>query len=71
MKLKEKKQLHEKTSAELQADYRKITEELAGLLLDKAQGKLKNTSSLRNKRKDIAIIKTRMTHVLLVEENVV
>lgn len=58
MKSKEKKQLGGKTGAELQTDLRKVQEALSGLLLDKVQGKLKNTSSLTNTRKEIAVIQT-------------
>ncbi|MBP9719215.1 MAG: 50S ribosomal protein L29 [Candidatus Levybacteria bacterium] len=61
MKSKDIKQLNGKTGAELTVDLKKVTDELTVLLLDNAQGKLKNTSSLRSKRKDIAIIKTKIT----------
>ncbi len=66
MKTKEKKQLAEKTIAELQAEYMKVRAEIAIILLDKAQGKIKNTSSLTNKRKVIAVIKTKIREKELV-----
>lgn len=66
MKTKEKKQLGEKTAAELRIDLRKVQEALSGLLLDKVAGKLKNTSSLTNKRKEIAVIQTMMRQKELV-----
>lgn len=60
MKAKEKKQLREKTKAELQTELVKAKETLSGLLLERVQGKLKNTSSLTNTRKTIAVIQTYM-----------
>lgn len=60
MKTKEKKQLFEKTTAELRADLQKVKEAMHVLLLDKVQGKLKNTSSLTSKRKESALIQTVM-----------
>ena len=60
MKSKEKKQLVGKSLTELAADVKKIRSEIASLYLDKIAGKLKNTTSLRNKRRDIAIIQTVM-----------
>jgi ribosomal protein L29 len=60
MKTKEKKQLGEKAIAELSVELRKVQEEIAIAMLDKTSGKLKNTSSLTNKKKVIAIIKTKI-----------
>lgn len=60
MKSKEKKQLEGKTIGELRADFVKAKSALADLVLDKAQGKLKNTSSLSNTRRDMAVIATLM-----------
>lgn len=67
MKSKEKKQVQGKTIAELGVDCAKVIEELTVLLLDKAQGKLKNTSSLANKRREIAFLKTVMNEKRLLE----
>lgn len=65
MKTKEKKQLGSKTRAELQTEVHTAKGALSDLLLDKAQGKLKNTSSLTNKRKEIAVLLTMMRHMEL------
>lgn len=66
MKSKEKKQLGEKTAGELRIDLRKAQDALGVLLLDKVAGKLKNTSSLTNTRKEIAVIQTMMNRKELV-----
>lgn len=68
MKSKDKKQLAGKSIAELAAEYTKAREELANLMLDNMQGKLKNTSSLSTKRRDIAIMKTKMREKQLLGE---
>lgn len=70
MKSKEKKQLVGKTAPELTVDVQKLTGDIANLLLDKTQGKLKNTSSLTNKRKEIAIIKTIMREKEMQNESI-
>jgi ribosomal protein L29 len=67
MKTKDKKQLGEKTVAELASELKKVKEDIVTALLDKTSGKLKNTSSLTNKRKMIAIIKTKMREKELLE----
>lgn len=58
MKIKTKKELHDKSIADL----KKLLKEASGanrlLRLDHQQGKLKNTSSLSEKRVEIAVIKT-------------
>lgn len=54
MKSKDKKELHAKSIKELKNLIVKTRDELAVLKLDKTQNKLKNTSSLTNKRREIA-----------------
>jgi ribosomal protein L29 len=58
MKIKEKKELHLKSINELNKLLKEAHSELLTLMLDKEQNKLKNTSSLSNKRREIAVIKT-------------
>ncbi|MBI2431087.1 MAG: 50S ribosomal protein L29 [Candidatus Levybacteria bacterium] len=54
MKIKEKKELHHKTAVELKALISQAKDELAILKMSKKRGKIKNTSALLHKRKDIA-----------------
>ena len=70
MKSKEKKQLIGKTVAELAQDVVKAQNEIQSMLLDRVQGKLKNTSSFTNKRKDIAILKTIIREKEMNHENI-
>ncbi len=56
MKTKVKKDLHAKTSKELQAELKEAREQLFSLKLDKVQNKLKNLRAVFTKRKDIARI---------------
>lgn len=56
MKLKEKKQLREKTIKELQVLLAQTKDEDKALQFEHKRGKVKNTSSLLHKRKDIAKI---------------
>lgn len=58
MKTKDKKELHNKTVDELSKMVKDAHEELARLVLDKVQNKVKNTSELSNLRRKIAVIKT-------------
>lgn len=58
MKIKEKRQLRDKTKEELQVMLAKMKNELFTLRLEHSQGKLKNTSSLLHKRKDLALMYT-------------
>ena len=58
MKTKEKKELHGKKIAELRALLKTMREELFSLKLEYNRRKLKNTSSILHKRKDIATIQT-------------
>ncbi len=54
MKTKEKKELHAKSIKELSRLVVEAKDALVGLRLDKKQNKLKNTSQLALKRKEIA-----------------
>lgn len=54
MKTKDKKELHLKSLQELKKLVMDSKDALSGLKLDKTQNKLKNTSSLSLKRKEIA-----------------
>ena len=68
MKIKEKTQIKGKTIAEIKNDIVKAKDDLRSLLLDKSQGKVKNTSSLSRKRKEIAILLTVMREKEMSEE---
>ena len=54
MKTKDKKELHLKSLQELRKLVMGAKDELSGLKLDKTQNKLKNTSLLSLKRKELA-----------------
>ncbi|OGH17875.1 MAG: 50S ribosomal protein L29 [Candidatus Levybacteria bacterium RIFCSPHIGHO2_02_FULL_37_10] len=54
MKTKDKKELHLKSSEELGNLIIQMKNSLAGLKLEKTQNKLKNTSQLSVKRREIA-----------------
>ncbi|KKQ29744.1 MAG: hypothetical protein US48_C0015G0009 [Candidatus Levybacteria bacterium GW2011_GWA2_37_36] len=54
MKSKEKKELHAKSIKELSKLVVETKDALAGMKLDKTQNKIKNTSILSIKRKEIA-----------------
>lgn len=58
MKKADKKELKLKTAGELQKHLKDGYEILTQLRMDNVQSKLKNTRSMTNTRKDIAIIKT-------------
>ncbi len=60
MKTKDKKELHLKSLRELSNLVNNAKDDLSGLMLDKAQNKLKNTSQLSIKRKEIAQMLTIM-----------
>jgi ribosomal protein L29 len=61
MKTKEKKELQEKTRAELDKMLSDARQSLFSLRMEKEQGKLKNMASLSTTRKNIAIIMTALT----------
>lgn len=58
MKLKDKKQIFEKSEKELKKDLKEAKEALFNLKLEKSQNKLKNTKSFFWKKKEIAWILT-------------
>lgn len=70
MKAKEKKELHEKTEEELGQLIRQAKEELLRLNIEKSQKKLKNTSSVLQKRKNLAIMQTILNEKRFTHENV-
>jgi ribosomal protein L29 len=58
MKIKEKKELFAKSEKELRKSLKEAKAALLDLVLDLGQNKLKNTSLIPAKRKEIALIKT-------------
>lgn len=58
MKSSDRKNLHTKNNGELQKDLQEARQALHTMRLDQAQFKLKNTTSLSIKRKEIAQILT-------------
>lgn len=58
MKTKQKQELHQKTREELENILRTAKAELLSLRLDHSLKKLKNTSSILHKRKEMAVIYT-------------
>jgi ribosomal protein L29 len=60
MKHKEKQELHTKTVTELKTLEKEVRREIATLLLDKAQFKLKNTTYLDRTKDKLAVILTVM-----------
>lgn len=58
MKIKAKQELHTKTAAELSLLIKETRNALFNLRLEKAQKKLKNTSLLIRKRKELAVVLT-------------
>lgn len=58
MKAQVKKELHTKTVAELVTQLKEARESLRVLRLEKEMGRLKNTSSLGQKRAEIAVVNT-------------
>lgn len=60
MKRKEKQELHTKTRTELRTLEKDLRKELAALLLDKAQFKLKNTTYIDRLKDKLAVVLTIM-----------
>lgn len=58
MKNKQKEDLRSKTKEELVREIVKVEEEIDKLMLDIKMAKVKNTSLLRRKKDDLAVIKT-------------
>ena len=67
MKTKEKKELFAKTETELRKALKEAKAALLDLVLDLGQNKLKNTSLISRKRKEVALIKTALREKELVE----
>jgi len=58
MKRKEKQEFHQKNLEELKQEIKKINEELVKLKMEKQVGKLKNVRLLKQKKNQLAILKT-------------
>jgi len=58
MKRKEIKENHQKSQEELKQQAKKIAEELVRLRMEKQVGKLKNVRLLKQKKNQLAVIKT-------------
>ena len=58
MKRKEIKENHQKSQEELKQQAKKIAEELVKLRMEKQVGKLKNVRLIKQKKNQLAIIKT-------------
>jgi large subunit ribosomal protein L29 len=63
MKKNQKKELQDKTLAELQADGRNMRQEIFNLRLQQASAQLEKPGRLRTLRRDIARIETRITQL--------
>jgi large subunit ribosomal protein L29 len=61
MKKSQRKEIQEKTIEELLADGRNLREEIFNLRLRQASAQLEKSSQLRNLRRDIARIETRIS----------
>ena|SRR3989344_4185883 len=68
MKTQIKKELHNKSIVELRTQLKEVSENMRELRLDHEMGKLKNTSSLTNKRVELAVIKTILNEKLVKEK---
>jgi ribosomal protein L29 len=66
-KTEEKKEQATSNQSELRSQIRKLQEELFNMKLEHAQGKLKNTSSLTFKRKEIARLFTSLRTIELTQ----
>jgi large subunit ribosomal protein L29 len=63
MKKTQRKELQEKTMAELLADGRNLRQEIFNLRLQQASAQLEKSSRIRVLRRDIARIETRLTQI--------
>lgn len=68
MKLNDKKELRGKTTEELAKLLKESYNTLVQLRLDNVQNKLKNTRSMTNTRKEVAIMKTLLNERSKTEE---
>ena len=65
MKKNQRKELQEKTAAELQADGRNLRQEIFNLRLQQASAQLEKPGRLRTLRRDIARIETQLSRLRL------
>ena len=70
MKIKEKKEMFAKKDLELRKMLKEAKAALLDLVLDLGQNKLKNTSLISKKRKEVALIKTALREKELNNENI-
>jgi large subunit ribosomal protein L29 len=63
MKKTQRKEIQEKTLEELQADGRNLRQEIFNLRLQQASAQLEKPARLRNLRRDIARIETRISQL--------
>ena len=63
MKKNQRKEIKEKTAAELVADGRNMRQEIFNLRLQQASAQLEKPARLRTLRRDIARIETRMSQL--------
>jgi large subunit ribosomal protein L29 len=63
MKKSQRKELHEKTLAELLADGRNWRQEIFNLRLQQASAQLEKSHRLRSLRRDVARIETRISQL--------
>lgn len=63
MKKSQRKEIHEKTHAELLADGRNMRQEIFNLRLQQASASLEKPARLRVLRRDVARIETRISHL--------
>jgi large subunit ribosomal protein L29 len=63
MKKTQRKEIQEKTEAELQADARNWRQEIFNLRLQQASAQLEKPARLRTLRRDIARIETRLSQL--------
>jgi large subunit ribosomal protein L29 len=63
MKKTQRKEIQEKTLQELQADGRNLRQEIFNLRLQQASAQLEKPARLRNLRRDIARIETRISQL--------
>jgi large subunit ribosomal protein L29 len=63
MKKSQRKEIKEKTTAELMADGRNLRQEIFNLRLQQASAQLEKPARLRTLRRDIARIETRISQI--------
>ena len=63
MKKNQRKEIQEKTAAELSADGRNLRQEIFNLRLQQASAQLEKPGRLRTLRRDIARIETRLSEL--------